>query len=272
MSTTTPRKGHALTCTATACATPTADGIHLCDPHEGEAFALLGQIPDTLADAADTVARLDGHTNATRHTATATTTSAPVNLEASARVDALQHTIADYCGRLHAAIPAAGVASADYLRRRLPDLIRQPWAGEALDQIATAHRRLVAAVDRPPEIRTFGPCQEDACPGKIRATAGHPIARCRVCGAQYETGELMGNAVSNAWHHAAPLAAVVRALRAVGVDVHERTVRTWAERGHLGTPAATRDGRPLYTMGQVAAAATRHRGATPPRRHADATA
>ena len=111
-----------------------------------------------------------------------------------------------------------------------------------------------------------------ASAGRIRATAGHPIARCRVCGAQYETGELMGNAVSNAWHHAAPLAAVVRALRAVGVDVHERTVRTWAERGHLGTPAATRDGRPLYTMGQVAAAATRHRDATPPRRHADATA
>ena len=49
-----------MTCTATACATPTADGIHLCDPHEGEAFALLGQIPDTLADAADTVARRDG--------------------------------------------------------------------------------------------------------------------------------------------------------------------------------------------------------------------
>ena len=254
----------------THCAAPTADGIYLDDPCEQALWDLLGQIPDTLADAADTVARLDGHAT-TRGAGTATTTSAPVNLEASARVDALQHTITDYCGRLHAAIPAAGVASADYLRRRLPDLIRQPWAGEALDQIATAHRRLVAAVDRPPEIRTFGPCQEDGCPGKIRATAGHPIARCRVCGAQYETGELMGNAVSNAWHHAAPLAAVVRALRAVGVDVHERTVRTWAERGHLGAPAATRDGRPLYTMGQVAAAATRHRDATP-RRHADATA
>ena len=258
--------------TCTHCTAPTADGIYLCDDGEGSLFALLGQIPDTLADAADTVARLDGHATTARHTATSSATSAPVNLEAVARVDALQHTIADYCGRLHAAIPAAGVASADYLRRRLPDLIRQPWAGEALDQIATAHRRLVAAVDRPPEIRTFGPCQEDDCPGKIRATAGHPIARCRVCGAQYEAGELMGNAVSNAWHHAAPLAAVVRALRAVGVDVHERTVRTWAERGHLGTPAATRDGRPLYTMGQVAAAATRHRAATPPRRHADATA
>ena len=262
--------------TCTHCTAPTADGIYLCDTAEGELFALLGQIPDTLADAADTVARLDGRTNATRGT-TSTTTSAPVNLEASARVDALQHAIADYCQRLHAATPAAGVASADYLRRRLPDLIRQPWVGEALEQIATAHRRVVAAVDRPPEIRTFGPCQEDGCPGKIRAAAGHPIARCRVCGAQYEAGELMGNAISNAWHHAAPLTAVVRALRAVGVDVHESTARTWAERGHLGEPAATRDGRPLYTMGQVVAASARRRdrrweGATGANRHEGATA
>ena len=46
-----------------------ADGIYLDDPCEGELFALLGQIPDTLADAADTVARLDRHATA-RHTAT----------------------------------------------------------------------------------------------------------------------------------------------------------------------------------------------------------
>ena len=155
-----------MTCTATACATPTPDGLHLCDPHEGELFALLGQIPDTLADAADTVARLDGHATTARHTATSGATSAPVNLEAVARVDALQHTIADYCGRLHAAIPAAGVASADYLRRRLPDLIRQPWAGEALDQIATAHRRLVAAIDRPPRSARSAPAKRTGAPGR----------------------------------------------------------------------------------------------------------
>ena len=251
-----------MTCTATACATPTADGIHLCDPHEGEAFALLGQIPDTLADAADTVARLDGHATTARHTATSSATSAPVNLEAVARVDALQHTIADYCGRLHAAIPAAGVASADYLRRRLPDLIRQPWAGEALDQIATAHRRVLAAVDRPPEIRTFGPCQEDGCPGKIRAAAGHPIARCRVCGASYEAGELMGNAVSNAWEQPAPLVTVTRGASLLGVKVKLKTAEKWVERGKLAPVGKDDRGVSLYTMSQLVAAATRHRDAT----------
>ena len=66
-----------MTCTATACATPTPDGLHLCDPHEGELFALLGQSPDTLADADDTVARLDGHATTARQTTTTTTGAAP---------------------------------------------------------------------------------------------------------------------------------------------------------------------------------------------------
>ena len=38
-----------MTCTATACATPTADGIHLCDPHEGEAFAAMERIGNARA-------------------------------------------------------------------------------------------------------------------------------------------------------------------------------------------------------------------------------
>ena len=65
-----------MTCTVPRCDTPTADGIYLCDTAEGDLFTLLGQIPDTLADAADTVARLDGHAT-TRGAGTATTTSAP---------------------------------------------------------------------------------------------------------------------------------------------------------------------------------------------------
>ena len=34
----------------THCTAPTADGIYLCDPHEGELFALLGQIPALKSD------------------------------------------------------------------------------------------------------------------------------------------------------------------------------------------------------------------------------
>ena len=48
-----------MTCTVPRCDTPTADGIYVCDPHEGSLFTLLGQIPDTLTDAQDTIARLD---------------------------------------------------------------------------------------------------------------------------------------------------------------------------------------------------------------------
>ena len=48
-----------MTCTVPRCDTPTADGIYVCDMHEGDLFTLLGQIPDTLADAQDTIARLE---------------------------------------------------------------------------------------------------------------------------------------------------------------------------------------------------------------------
>ena len=56
--------------TCTHCTAPTADGIYLCDPHEGDLFTLLGQIPDTLADAQDTIARLDARQNSGRASTT----------------------------------------------------------------------------------------------------------------------------------------------------------------------------------------------------------
>ena len=72
--------------TCTHCTAPTADGIYLCDTAEGDLFALLGQIPDTLADAQDTIARLDTRQNTGRATSAPGT---PINLEASERATAL---------------------------------------------------------------------------------------------------------------------------------------------------------------------------------------
>ena len=71
--------------TCTHCTAPTADGIYLCDDGERTLFTLLGQIPDTLADAQDTIARLDTRQNTGR---AGSTPGTPINLEASERATA----------------------------------------------------------------------------------------------------------------------------------------------------------------------------------------
>ena len=102
--------------TCTHCEAPTADGIYLCDDGEGSLFTLLGQIPDTLADAQDTIARLDTRRDTGRSTSTPGT---PINLEASERATALNELLASWSQMLHEATGEPGDAGANYLRANL---------------------------------------------------------------------------------------------------------------------------------------------------------
>lgn len=236
------------TCTSPGCATPTADGIHLCDPHEGDLWRLLGQIPDTLADAEDTVARLDARRDIGRSGATP---GAPINLEASQRVTELTELLVSWSRLLYDATGEAGDAGADYLRAHLREIIRHDWAGDMLSELGRAHRRLVQAVDVPPDWRTYGPCHIEGCGGLIRGKAGDVLARCRACGEPYDATELLRIAVVNSWDKPAPLTAVVRAMSSVGVEVKLKTAEKWAERGRLYPVAEDDRGVRLYTMTQL---------------------
>ena len=236
------------TCTSPDCATPTADGIHLCDPHEGDLWRLLGQIPDTLADAEDTVARLDARRDIGRSGATP---GAPINLEASQRVTELTELLVSWSRLLYDATGEAGDAGADYLRAHLREIVRHDWAGDMLSELGRAHRRLVQAVDVPPDWRTYGPCHIEGCGGLIRGKAGDVLARCRACGEPYDATELLRIAVVNSWDKPAPLTAVVRAMSSVGVEVKLKTAEKWAERGRLYPVAEDDRGVRLYTMTQL---------------------
>lgn len=228
------------TCTYSNCATPTNDGIHLCDPHEGDLWRLLGQIPDTLADAEDTVARLDARRDIGRSGATP---GAPINLEASQRVTELTELLVSWSRLLYDATGEAGDAGADYLRAHLREIVRHDWAGDMLSELGRAHRRLVQAVDVPPDWRTYGPCHIEDCGGLIRGKAGDVLARCRTCGEPYDATELRDNLLENSRHQPATLAAVVRALNSAGVKIRHDRARKWVERGKL-----VPDPSGLYTM------------------------
>lgn len=227
-------------CTSPGCATPTADGIYLCDPHEGDLWRLLGQIPDTLADAEDTVARLDARRDIGRSGATP---GAPINLEASQRVGEVTELLVSWSRLLYDATGEAGDAGADYLRAHLREIVRHDWAGDMLSELGRAHRRLVAAVDVPPDWRTYGPCHIEDCGGLIRGKAGDVLARCRACGEPYDATELRDNLLDNSRHQPATLAAVVRALNSAGVKIRHDRARKWVERGKL-----VPDSNGLYTM------------------------
>ena len=232
-----------MTCTVPRCDTPTADGIYVCDMHEGDLFTLLGQIPDTLADAQDTIARLDTRQNTGRASSTPGT---PINLEASERAAALHGLLNSWSQMLHEATGEPGDAGAHYLRANLQHITHHDWAGDMLDELQRAHRRLVQAIDTAPDYRTYGPCHIDGCNGLIRGRVGNVLARCRACHEPYDATELKDNLLANAWDERAPLASVIRALNSAGVKIKYDRAKKWVERGKI-TP--DQDG--TYTMAQV---------------------
>lgn len=229
--------------TCTHCDGTTADGIYLDDPCEGTLFALLGQIPDTLADAQDTIARLDTRQNSGR---ASTTPGAPINLEASERATALHGLLNSWSQMLHEATGEPGDAGAHYLRANLREITHHDWAGDMLDELQRAHRRVIQAIDTAPDWRTYGPCHIEGCTGLIRGKVGDVLARCRTCHEPYDATELRDNALANAWEESAPLASVIRALNATGIKIKYDRAKKWVERGKLAP-----DDHGNFTMAQV---------------------
>ena len=247
------------TCTSPGCAAPTADGIHLCDPHEGDLWRLLGQIPDTLTDAEDTVARLDARRDIGRSGATP---GAPINLEASQRVTELTDLLVSWSRLLYDATGEAGDAGADYLRAHLREIVRHDWAGDMLSELGRAHRRLVQAVDVPPDWRTYGPCHIEDCAGLIRGKAGDVLARCRACGEPYDATLLRAYNMTRADEYRVTLNEVAELMAGLPGAPSRRTIYNWAESGKLPTEGegAARTCKPsdavyLLERGRVDAAA-----------------
>lgn len=233
--------------TCTHCGGTTADGIYLDDPCEAALWNILGVIPDTLADAQDTVARLDSK----RGTGRGRPSTAPANLEAMQRVTELGELLVSWSRLVYEVTAEPGDAGADYLRRQLRAIVGHDWAGDMLAELDKAHRRVVACVDVPPEVRTYGTCNADGCAGTIRGFKGSRAARCSECRGVYDARELAAWAVSEAWHQRAPLPTVVRALTEAGFPVKIKTAEKWVERGKLETPWVNERGVRLYTMAQV---------------------
>ena len=258
--------------TCTHCTAPTADGIYLCDTAEGDLFALLGQIPDTLADAQDTIARLDTRQNTGRSSSTPGT---PINLEASERATALHGLLNSWSQMLHEATGEPGDAGAHYLRANLRHIIRHDWAGDMLAELERAHRRLVAAVDVPPDSVVIGKCEGmddggELCAGTIVADMilvdpdepegkKEPAnARCKKCRGRFDADAIMSANVERAEGHWTSLNEAIKLARLVPGMPSRATLYRMAERDEFevrGTEA-----NQLYSAADIVKRLTKMRG------------
>lgn len=253
-----------MTCTAHHCDTPTADGIHLCDLHEGSLFTLLGQIPDTLTDAQDTIARLDTRQNTGRAT---TTPGAPINLEASERATALHGLLTSWSRMLYDETGEPGDAGADYLRAHLREIVRHDWAGDMLEELQRAHERVLRCLDSPPDHLDLGQCGVEGCPGRIVGTLiPNPKwepgsrtperipgrrAQCRTCRTQYDGKEVYAFQVARTHGELRTVRETVRLINGIPGAPSRSTLQRWIGSGRV--QVHERDGAELIEPAQVVA-------------------
>ena len=225
--------------TCAHCGGTTADGIYLDDPCEKNLWDLLGQIPDTLADAEDTVARLDRKGQAAGGGGSGH--SDGINLEALDDVIALQGLLGSWVQMLleetregHGEEPVA------YLRARLREIVRQDWAGEMLDELTEAHRKVENLVDVRREtiiLRTCGTLLEDGthCESKLKLRdKGQEWVQCYWCGSWFAVEAVRRELARKARGEPMRAADVRRYLaRTTGRHISKKDMENWVQIGRL---------------------------------------
>ncbi|MBB5748548.1 hypothetical protein [Micrococcus sp. TA1] len=245
------------TCTYHRCDTPNPDGITLCHADAQRLRDILGWIPDALNTITDTVARMDrtgsdGGSSSGDH-------AEAVNVDAlDAKID-LEEKLGTWARMLLDDDPSEdlrNVAPLTYLTLSI-DLIRTvDYAGDLLDELSEALRKVTRAADTQTGTIQLGPClnvDDDGnhCHGRIQSRRDNNGARCTECRANYDATEVTQYRISESWHRTAPLSTVVKALRLAEVPVTIHAAKQWVKRGHLEPLAHAIDGTALYTAKQV---------------------
>ena len=141
-------------------------------------------------------------------------------------------------------VPVLLAVVAGWLAGHLDWLAHRPEAGEAFADFTACARALRGVVRGPAEQRFIGPCE--ACDGDVYVRDGADTGRCKNCGHEVDRAdrEQWLDEVRREWLFTAKDIA-----DAYGLNV--KTIRSWADRGHLIARGADRDGRPLYNVGDV---------------------
>lgn len=239
------------------CQAQTAPGIYLCARCVVRLEDMLTQVEDALEVAEDTIAKQD-RMGSGGVISGANEAPIPINLDTMEKRRTLWEAVVTNAREVldhDDSDDLRGVQPVIYLRMSTDLIAHQKFAGELLDQLEGATRKLWSSVDRRPDIVALGQCgavhESVPCPGVLRAQKGDPFTRCRVCGATHNAEELRQERAANAWEHFAPLSEVVKVVRQSGWTINPKSAQRWATEGNLKVLRYREDGVALYSPGQV---------------------
>ncbi len=141
-------------------------------------------------------------------------------------------------------------ALAAWLLEHVSTMRTHPAASELHDEITDATARAWRRVDRPPERRFAGPCDE--CGTDLYGRPNAAAIRCNGCGTDYDADARRGWLIDQARDQLATPTVIARALPAlVGHAITPAMIRGYAHRGRLAARPVDRTGRPRYRVGDV---------------------
>lgn len=179
--------------------------------------------------------------------------------------DVLHMTLAGWARDVAAAVgdplydvPAeTPTALAAWLNARIETARHLAAVGAMADEVGYAVRTVRRAIDRPGDRSYAGPCDVELAGGQVCDTdlyaypgADHVV--CRGCGARYPMEARRAWLLAGVREHLATAAEISQGIGELhGQPINRRTINVWHHRGRLADHGHTKQGYPLYRIGDV---------------------
>lgn len=252
-------------CTGTDCDVDLSAGLTLCHQHTTWLETDLKAVPDVWADLRVTAERRDAGADSLG-TSGPTGSKPPANLDALDRRQTLRVILTGWASQLPGLRPTKDndgflpVRMSTWLLHQVQEIRTMDWAGDLQRELREAITNARKATDRSADRISLGQCgrpteELEPCEGQLTAIAGATNARCRSCGAVANVHDQQAWLISEAWHVAAPLPHIIRALRTMQIYISPKDAENWVARGKL-IACVAEDGSKTYQLRQAHAVHT----------------
>ncbi|MGP9528157.1 hypothetical protein [Glutamicibacter sp. AOP5-A2-18] len=233
--------------TCLVCEYTTAAGLYLCNQCDARFRAVLDRVSATLRTAQATLSNMSVQPRV--GSAGTSAPGAPLNLDMAERLGEYERRLTELAhwvngreepNRLR--IFTTTFHSAEYLRAMATHLRKRDYVADIYLELRGLERRVLSAADRPLVKRPLGECGAlnlntegtvTRCDGIVEGHETATTGRCKECHREHDLTDRITERFAEAWHHVAPLAVVVRALKDAGYPIKYATARQWVHRGKL---------------------------------------